>query len=913
MKSYSTHGAGTTLSMLFSGLLLTGCTTMHSETISSPSLQANQFTSSQQAHVTVGVDDQDRVLVAWDSRRQQAGRYGVYGRWADLSGQLIGDEFPINQHVEGHQKQPSLAVDPTGGFWVAWTSTGQDGQAGGIVARKFDGTSWHSELAVNEHRAGHQTQPSLAVNQDGVPLFAWLTQTSEGYRVAVRGLDAATMPSNPERLLESAGEAALPRVVSLPCGHFAVVWQLTTDQPDGLMLQVVDSTGRPVRAATRLAGPGCIETSIDRLPDGAIVAWMNPGADQYTIQTQKLDIEGRPVGMPQVIEATRQTDAWISGAHVAAQPDGSWTVVWNEDRSTDGKQRVRLQEFNSMGQPFGEPQWLDHSLDAGHKVAVAATTPAIAVSSSGRRVVGFTGVGAGEDTSAANVMILDPVVADHAVTTESTVPATMVAMVPSPPTFDPDFIPLDPMPRRAGAEDHDFEGITSTGWNPPDPDIAVGPDQVVEVVNGGIAAYTFEGTQLFEQPIEGGGGFWGSVGAPGFVFDPEVIWDPHARRFVAMANARSGSDSYFLLAVSATDQADGLWHKYLLDVSDFDSNIDSPNLSVDDRFIYVSADFFSPDKYLILCIKKDPALVGDPLTWKQLSLSGAGNQSLGMPVSWDPEVPQYLLQSSEGTANGVGFNEIRLHAIANPDLDPVLQSIDIPVAVYSYPTQPPQQGTTDRPFLFEPRFWSCIQRGGSIWAVHHVNNDRVRVRWYEIRLNGWPNGFTAPSVAQWGEIDAGQGIHTYFPAITVDALGNAAVTFARSSANEYISMYTAKRAVDDPAGSFQPMQLVKASSAPDTSGRWGDYAGASPDPDAQGRLWLAHEWTNGGGWRTWITEVEFDVCSGDVNGDGTVSVDDILQVIAAFGACTGCPEDMNGDGFVGVLEILTILDTWGPC
>ena len=170
-----------------------------------------------------------------------------------------------------------------------------------------------------------------------------------------------------------------------------------------------------------------------------------------------------------------------------------------------------------------------------------------------------------------------------------------------------------------------------------------------------------------------------------------------------MANARNGADSYFLLAVSATDQADGVWYKYLLDVSDFDSSIDSPNLSVDDRFIYVSADFFSPDKYLILCIKKDPALVGDPLTWKQLSLSGAGNQSLGMPVTWDPQTPQYLIQSSEGTGNGVGFNEIRIHAIANPDLDPTLQTYDLPVQAYSYPTQPPQQGTTDRPFLFEPR------------------------------------------------------------------------------------------------------------------------------------------------------------------------------------------------------------------
>ena len=126
-------------------------------------------------------------------------------------------------------------------------------------------------------------------------------------------------------------------------------------------------------------------------------------------------------------------------------------------------------------------------------------------------------------------------------------------------------------------------------------------------------------------------------------------------------------------------------------------------------------------------------------------------------------------------------------------------------------------------------------------------------------------------------------------------------------------MYTAKRAASDPPGTFQPMELAKQSSAADTSGRWGDYAGAAPDPDADGKIWLGHEWTNGGGWRTWITEVEFDVCIADINGDGTVNVTDLLQVIASFGQCPNCIEDMDGDGFVGIFEILTLLDTWGPC
>ena len=902
------------ISFLSSGLLvvamaMVGCSTASPSTTN----QMNQFTSSSQDHVTLAVDDLDRVLVVWDSRRQQGGRYGIYGRWADLSGQPVGDEFVINQYTTGHQKYPSVAADADGGFWVAWTSSGQDGFAGGIVARRLVDSTWQPELAVNEHRCGNQEQPAIAVNEIGDALIVWVTETQDGDRLAARGFKANGEAAGPEVQLDSTGKVAVPRVAVLPDGRFAVAWQSTDNGPDGLFLQIVDGSGEACRPTQRLASPGAIECAMDAVPDGIILTWLEPKGDRYGIFMQKLDSEALPEGSTVELQAATDTEAWISGVHVLGHQDGGWTMAWNEDHSDRGQDQIRVQTFDAVGQPASEPRLMVEALSPGHKLAIAATTSAMAVSRSGSRVLGFSGRGTGSDSSAANLHVMDPVASGPIEVPALETQAVMVAATPNPPVFDPDFTPLDPTPRPRGAAVHDFEGITQTGWTPPDPDIAVGPSHVVEVVNGGIAFFEFDGTKLFQEPIEGGSGFWGSVGAPGFVFDPEVIWDPHENRFVAMANARNGNDSYFLLAVSTTDDPTDPWHKYLIDVSNFDDSIDSPNLAVDDSFIYVSADFFGPDKYLILCIKKSDALVGDPLSWKQVSLSGSGNQSLGLPVTWDAATPQYLLQSSEGTGNGITFSEIRLHAITSPDGDPGLTSYDLPVATYSYPAHPPQQGTTDRPYLFEPRFWSCIQRGGSVWAVHHVNNDRARVRWYEIAMNGWPGSGSNPTVAQWGEVDAGQGISTYFPGITVDGLGNAAVTFARSSANEYISMYSARRAAGDPLGTFQPMQLVRASSAPDTSGRWGDYAGASPYPDEPGRLWLAHEWTNGGGWRTWITEIDFELCLGDTNGDGQVNVDDILNVIAAFGACGACPEDMNGDGQVGVFEILVILDTWGPC
>ncbi len=54
-------------------------------------------------------------------------------------------------------------------------------------------------------------------------------------------------------------------------------------------------------------------------------------------------------------------------------------------------------------------------------------------------------------------------------------------------------------------------------------------------------------------------------------------------------------------------------------------------------------------------------------------------------------------------------------------------------------------------------------------------------------------------------------------------------------------------------------------------------------------------------------------CSGDVNGDGTVGVDDILQTIGDWGPCSGCGSDADGDGMVGVDDLLLILSVWGDC
>ena len=49
----------------------------------------------------------------------------------------------------------------------------------------------------------------------------------------------------------------------------------------------------------------------------------------------------------------------------------------------------------------------------------------------------------------------------------------------------------------------------------------------------------------------------------------------------------------------------------------------------------------------------------------------------------------------------------------------------------------------------------------------------------------------------------------------------------------------------------------------------------------------------------------------DVDGDGVVGFGDLVSVLSAWGACSGCPQDVDGDGMVGFSDITTILAAWG--
>jgi hypothetical protein len=56
------------------------------------------------------------------------------------------------------------------------------------------------------------------------------------------------------------------------------------------------------------------------------------------------------------------------------------------------------------------------------------------------------------------------------------------------------------------------------------------------------------------------------------------------------------------------------------------------------------------------------------------------------------------------------------------------------------------------------------------------------------------------------------------------------------------------------------------------------------------------------------------LCSADLDGNGSVDIDDLLAFISAWGPCTSaCPADFDGNGEVAIDDLLILISAWGPC
>jgi hypothetical protein len=319
--------------------------------------QVNTYTTNQQYLPAVGMDANGNFVVTWYSA-EDGSLFGIFARRYNSSGVALGAPFQINTYTTESQRNPSIDLDPDGDFVIAWQSTGQDGSANGVFARRFasTGAPLTGEIPVNSTTAEAQTAPAVAVEPDGDFVVAWHSnlQDGDGSGVFARRFASSGSPLAGEFRANSftPGGQRYASVDREPDGDFIVTWASDAQDGSGVGIfgQRFNSTGGALgpefQVNTRF-------TNDQRYPsvrvdaDGDfVVAWENElGPGDFEIRARRFNSSGTPQGT----EFPVSTESGVALLpRVATDADGDFVIAWWGE-TTGVEYGIYMRRFKASG------------------------------------------------------------------------------------------------------------------------------------------------------------------------------------------------------------------------------------------------------------------------------------------------------------------------------------------------------------------------------------------------------------------------------------------------------------------------------------------------------------------------------------------------------------------------------------
>jgi hypothetical protein len=417
---------------------------------------------------------------------------------------------------------------------------------------------------------------------------------------------------------------------------------------------------------------------------------------------------------------------------------------------------------------------------------------------------------------------------------------------------------------------------------PPDPNIAVGPNHIVQWVNGGFVVFDKSGAQV-QAPIDDQT-FWGLTSTCtqlGGFSDPIVQYDRAADRWVIGEVAiplLPGLIGQYAqcLAVSTTPDPTG---PYFMWAYGFGSNInDYPKISVWPDGYYVtwnifasSGSFAGPEacafnRTAMLGGAAAPALVCFKLSSAYSSLLTSDLDGATAPPAGSPN----FVMSVDPASNAL--NVWKFHVdFANTQNSTFVGPISIAgVAPFTSPcltTQDciPQPGTTTMLDAIGDRLMYRLAYRNfgdheSLVANHTVlaPGGNTAVRWYEVR-----NPAGTPTIFQQGTF-APDSDNRWMASIGMDQSGNIGIGYSVASGVTYPSIRYTGWEVGDTAGQLQTETFAVVGGGSQTGyDRWGDYSAMRIDPIDDCTFWYTQEYqatTQSANWNSRIMAFKFPSC-----------------------------------------------------
>ncbi len=406
---------------------------------------------------------------------------------------------------------------------------------------------------------------------------------------------------------------------------------------------------------------------------------------------------------------------------------------------------------------------------------------------------------------------------------------------------------------------------------PPDPELAVGPNHVIAVVNVAFEIYNKSGTSL-AGPITFASFMSGNPSCTG-VFDPNVLYDESTDRYILGIDA-DGTD--YCLAVSQTGDPTGSWNLYSFPTGSASLFFDYPHAGVGRDAIYMGANIFT-STFLdsrVWAFDKTAMYNGQPAASVMRNLGG--NEDTPQPLNlhgwnqgtWPTSGPHYIFTETgyDGANHTVWawtdpFGANTLTAVGAINLNTATGvTANLPLASVQS-----GGGTLDggdwRPLDFE-------YRNGYAWTTGTIacnpGSGTVNcVRWAQINLS-------TMTVANAG-VYSSNGDYRSFPDLAVNACNDMAIGYTKSSSSIFPAVFATGRLASDPAGTLQAETQIKAGEIAYTSfeafapRRWGDYTEMTIAPDGV-TFWYLGEYskntgTTQGRWGTYIASMTLGSCT----------------------------------------------------
>jgi hypothetical protein len=419
-----------------------------------------------------------------------------------------------------------------------------------------------------------------------------------------------------------------------------------------------------------------------------------------------------------------------------------------------------------------------------------------------------------------------------------------------------------------------FDGLGPDCCTPPDTQVAVGPDSVVEMVNttgrttnkAGGDADDFNLSDFFGAPVN-------AMNQPRYS-DPRVIYDDLSDRYFASIlifdgcdGCASEDDSEVDIAVSGSNQPTG-WSVYVVATYTDGTLADQPKLGVssDKAVMTWNNNGFSGPYQFVVLQKSD--LVAQ--------LQNVGTFFFALDTDHFNVIP-VMSMSPTNTEFAVSANQnsstLTLTAFTGtPNAGNVAKTHqDFSIGTYSTPpgaVQPNDSRTLDTGVA---AVQSAMWDNGLLWAAGNTsctppNDSQQRAC---LRLDRLTTSGTTGTLQQ--DINIGQnGAHLFYPAVMTDAGGNLFIGHSVSSSTQFGTAGMSFAPIGNipstvggidyriGAGPYNCTFCYDDATPPNpTDNRWGDYSGAARDPSNPWDVWFAEEWgststTNTNAWGTAI-------------------------------------------------------------